>query len=114
MSVKPDVSITVVDHEIVSGSLFSIGGSNIAIYHVKTMPFNWIVKRKYTDFVWLRSLLIKMYPGIPVPSLPGKSMKSIDEKLVSRRKGYFEAFLHEILTFPELKTSKYITDFLSI
>ena len=114
ISVKPEVSVTIVEHEVASGSLFSLGGSTIAVYHVKTLPFNWIVKRKYTDFVWLRTLLIKMYPGIPIPPLPGKTMKSLDEKLVSRRKGYFESFLAEVMSFPDLKASKYLTDFLSI
>lgn len=56
-----------------------------------------MVKRKYNDFIWLRNILIKMYPGIAVPPLPGKTMKSLDEKLVQRRKGYFESFLYEIL-----------------
>ncbi|EAS01365.2 PX-SNX-like domain protein (macronuclear) [Tetrahymena thermophila SB210] len=114
VGVKPEVVVSIVEHEIVQGSLFSIGGSNLAIYHVKTMPFNWTVKRKQNDFIWLRNILIKMYPGIPIPPLPGKTMKSLDDKLVQRRKGYFESFLYEILSQPDLKSSKFITDFLSI
>ena len=31
---------------------------------------NWEVKRKFTDFVWLRSVLNKIYPGVVIPSLP--------------------------------------------
>jgi len=114
LSVKPEVSVIIVDHEVASGSLFNLVGSSIAIYHVKTHPFNWVVKRRYTDFIWLRTLLIKMYPGIPIPPLPEKTIKSLDEKLIQRRKGYFESFLTEILSFPDLKSSKYLTDFLSI
>jgi hypothetical protein len=53
------------------------------------MPFNWNVKRHNSDFFWLRNILIKMYPGIPLPPLPEKTIKTMNEKLASRRKMYF-------------------------
>jgi hypothetical protein len=56
-----------------------------------------------------------MYPGVPLPSLPEKTiMKTMNEKLANRKKIYFQFFLEEIINNEELKGSKYLTDFLSI
>ena len=54
------------------------------------MPFNWNVKRHNSDFLWLRNILAKMYPGIALPPLPEKNIiKTMNEKLGERKKMYF-------------------------
>jgi len=32
-------------------------------YLVNTRPFNYTVKRRYSDFEWLKSTLSRLYPG---------------------------------------------------
>lgn len=107
------MTISIKDHKSVNGSLFSIGSSSMVLYSVCTLPFNWTVQRKFSDFLWLRNLLNKLFPGISIPPLP-KAVKASDDKLIERRKGYFESFLIELLSHPDIKSSKYMTDFLSI
>jgi len=33
-------------------------------YTVKTSPFEWVVKRRFNDFFWLRETLHKLHPGV--------------------------------------------------
>lgn len=40
------------------------------VYTVTTQPGNYIVKRRYNDFVWLRDILLASYPGLFIPALP--------------------------------------------
>lgn len=37
--------------EVVSGGLFS---SSFVVYNIETIPLGWTVKRRYSDFLWLR------------------------------------------------------------
>jgi len=53
-----------------------------------------------------------MFPTISIPPLPKNT--SLSEKLIQRRKAYFESFLNELLSHPDIKSSKPITDFLSV
>ena len=47
VGVSNEVNVVINDHSVLTGSLFSRGGSHIIMYAVNTQPFNWIVKRKY-------------------------------------------------------------------
>jgi len=48
VGVRGDVNVVINDHTVLTGSLFSVGSSSsIVMYAVNTLPFNWIVKRKY-------------------------------------------------------------------
>jgi hypothetical protein len=57
-------------------------------YEILTKPFNYKVQRRYNDFIWLRTILQKEYPGFYIPPLPEKGVKrSFDEAyLVERMK----------------------------
>ena len=50
--------------------------SNYVEYEVETSPLNWLVKRRYSDFEWLRQVLTKFCPGIVIPPLPNKKIGS--------------------------------------
>ena len=45
--------------ELVKGGLLS---SSYITYRVITKPYNWTVKRRFSDFFWLRNTLAKLYP----------------------------------------------------
>ncbi|EGR34872.1 hypothetical protein IMG5_001010 [Ichthyophthirius multifiliis] len=107
-----DIRIQIIDHEIIQGSI--LRGGAYAIYHIKTYPLNWNVKRTYNDFIWLQNILIKIYPGISVPQLPETVIQFMDDKLANKRKAYYERFLQEITNQPQLKNSKYFCEFLQI
>lgn len=57
--------INLISPEHVKGGVFS---SAYIQYTVKTAPFGWHVKRRFTDFFWLRDTLKKLHPGVFVRS----------------------------------------------
>ena len=50
--------------------------SNYVNYEVETAVMEWLVGRRYSDFEWLRTVLIKFNPGQVVPPLPNKKIGS--------------------------------------
>ena len=50
--------------------------SNYVEYEVETKQMNWIVKRRYSDFEWLRQVLGRFNPGHMIPPLPSKKIGS--------------------------------------
>mmetsp|Transcript_18401 Transcript_18401/g.33112 ORF Transcript_18401/g.33112 Transcript_18401/m.33112 type:complete len:101 (-) Transcript_18401:1625-1927(-) len=61
-----DLSCRVTEFEITKSKLF---GKQHVNYFITTLPFNWHVKRSYSDFLWLRGVLAKLYPGYAVMSI---------------------------------------------
>lgn len=57
------LKITISSPEKVEGGLFS---SAYVTYLVTTHPLNYVVRRRYSDFEWLRKILYTLYPGVPV------------------------------------------------
>ena len=64
-----NVKARIVGNEKVNGGMFAVSYVN---YALDTMPTGWSVKRRYSDFVWLRSRLLTLHPGYFVPPLPEK------------------------------------------
>ena len=52
------------------GGFFGIGATSFLEFEVKTLETGWVVGRRYSDFVWLRAFLRKMYPTHIVPPIP--------------------------------------------
>jgi len=69
LAAHKNVKTRIADHEKVNGGMFSVSYVN---YTLETMPTGWSVKRRYSDFVWLRSRLLTLHPGYFVPPLPEK------------------------------------------
>lgn len=57
-NILPHVEVT--DPQVVSASIFSKSYAN---YLVLTSPFGWAVRRRYSDFEWLRKVLCEHFPG---------------------------------------------------
>ena len=107
-----NLEVTIYDHEVVKTSIFS---SSYALYSIKTWPFKWEVKRRYSDFLWLSKILNKHYPGYILPAFPEKTaMVSVDEDTIKKRKTFFEHFLNIIMKSPELVNSPFLLDFLKV
>ena len=70
-------------------------GQTYTVYDIITLPFNWKVQRRYSDFDNLRKLLIKFYPGFNIPPLPNKKMgnKRFDKKFIKKRMKFLELFI---------------------
>ena len=80
-----------------SGGIFK---SQYVLYEIETSE-GWIVKRRFTDFLWLHRNLKKVYPGLPVPPIPTKTtMRSFNENHLYERMNIFEKFLNTLTYMP--------------
>lgn len=72
--------------------------------------------RRYSDFVWLQEVLIKIYPFRMVPELPPKKIGSqiSDAAFMERRKRGLTRFLNFVMKHPVLKNDKIVLTFLTV
>ena len=113
-----NIQITVGSFEKVEGNFFS---KSYVSYLVTTAPFNWNVRRRFSDFEWLRQTLVTNFNYCLIPSIPKKTKnisKMVGEKsdndFLSKRSRNFEKFLNCIIIDPILKNTQIIYDFLSM
>ena len=69
-----DLTIEVVvsnPKQITNNSFFS---KNYVLYDISTPKLNWVVNRRYSDFIWLRDCLKYLFPGDILPILPKKKI----------------------------------------
>ena len=86
-------------------------------YLITTTPLNLQVRRRYTDFEWLRSTLLKYYYMNIIPSLKYKNKYFRDEFAESftiKRSRKLEKFMNYLLMDPIIKNSQLLYDFISI
>ena len=90
-------------------------GQNYVLYEMTTDPFGWTVTRRYSDFDWLRRLLIKLYPGFNVPPLPNKKMgtRRFDLDFVMKQMKFLELFMNNVCENEAFKASELLVAFLS-
>ena len=64
------------------------------------------VRRRYTDFRWLRETLVKLFPGYFVPPIPGKKgLGKFDDYFLEERQGELERFLSRLVSDSILSVS---------
>jgi hypothetical protein len=72
---NPAKVVEVVMNEFMTKSegLFSSG---YGAFKIETRPMQWTVWRRFSDFLWLKSILQKAYPYRLLPPIPKKKMYS--------------------------------------
>lgn len=70
--------------------------------------------RRYSDFVWLRSYLLKVYPTQIIPPIPNKKASKRTQRHVEKRMRILEYFLNDIVNIPELLNNRYVEGFLRL
>ena len=56
---------------VVEGGFFSRG---YVTYSINTIPFDLKVRKRYSDFLWLRDILCIIYPNMVIPPMPKKKL----------------------------------------
>ena len=79
---------------------------------VKTDAFGWEVERRYSDFGWLREILVKEYPLCIIPQMAPKGENN-DEISMDNRRSLLQQFLDHICSHSELRSSIVLKAFLS-
>ena len=94
LSSADSLSFIVSDPELVEGGFFS---SNYYLYPVKISPIDWEIKRRFSEFVWLREMLYLTLPGIYIPPIPPhKSRSNTEEELLYKRKKILLNFMESM------------------
>ena len=99
--------------EKVEGGFFS---KSYVTYLVTTMPLNIKVRRRYSDFDWLRQIMINLYVGNVIPTTPRKNKLGSDkfgDAFLQKRMRTLEKFLNYLLMNPIIKYSQLFYDFIS-
>ena len=83
-------------------------------YEIVTSPLNYIVRRRFSDFDWLRNILQKFYPRIFLPPLPNKKMgnRRFENDFIQKRMEKLQIFINHIIKREELKSSEALVSFL--
>ena len=66
------------------------------------------IKRRYTDFEWLRKTLYKLFPGNYIPPLPSKTLNINKPEKVEKYQKYIQYFIDGILEDKLFKNSSII------
>ena len=81
---KKDLEIRVSRFEKKEGGIFE---QSYVTYIVETPVLGKIVERRYTDFLWLKTVLERMHPGLPVPPIAKKGQyRRYDDKHLNKRR----------------------------
>jgi hypothetical protein len=98
--------------KIINDSYFK---PSYVIYDIITEEFNWIVQRRYSDFIWLRDTLNAIFPMEVLPYLPKKKMtnKRFEKNFIEKRQKGLQKFLNDILKNAKFKSTEILSSFLS-
>ena len=86
-------------------------------YLISTLPVSYKVRRRYSDFTWLRNALLNHFPANLIPPIPKRNRFGADpfsEQFVSKRSRGLEKFLNYLSKDPIIKRSQLYFDFLYI
>ena len=108
-----NIKIEISSPQKIEGGIFS---KSYVTFLVSTNPLKLQVRRKYSDFEWLRSLLISLYPTSVIPFLPKKSSFSdrFNEIFLNKRMRFLDKFMTFLITDPLIRNSKLLYEFLCV
>ena len=107
-----DLDIKISFPEKVDGGLFS---KSYVTYLMQTTPLGFKIRKRYSDFEWLRNVLSTVYINCVIPPFCKKNYSDrFSEVLIAKRTRSIEKFMKGILIHPLLKNSDIFGNFISI
>ena len=84
-------------------------------YEVTTDKLQWNVRRRFSDFEWLRKILVKLFPRNLIPPIPGKKVgpRRFEQDFIEKRMMFLQKFIDNVMTNESFKTSEALISFLS-
>ena len=85
------------------------------VYCLNVIPFNSNIKRRYSDFEWLRNIMSDLYPNTVIPPLPKNNIfDQFKDDFIANRLKKIKRFINGMVIHPILKNSQIFYDFLTI
>ena len=111
-----DKKVNIIIRNPIAKQSTNILKSGYIIYEVYTEEANWLVQRRYSDFDWLRNILIKFYPFKLVAPIPGKKIgtRRFDIDFIEKRMNFLQKFINTIIQDENFKACEPIISFLSM
>ena len=114
LSKYENIKIEIALGEKKPGTFFS---KSYQTYAITVPTMNLKVSRRYSDFEWLRQILVNMFSSSVIPPIPKKNKIGGDrfnEGFLEKRTRTLEKFLNLLLEDPNIKASQIFYDFISI
>ena len=107
------IEVLIQNPKLVETSFIS---SNYINYEVSTPSMNWVVYRRYSDFLWLRGILVKFFAGHVVPPIPNKKsgQRRFEKDFIEKRMKFLQKFMSAVLENEIYKASEPLIAFLSM
>lgn len=106
------LNVVLSDPKTVNPGIFH---SSFISYKITSLPHEWVVERRYSDFAWLREVLLQEYSLACIPPIAQKTMsRQFEPAFVNKRMAFLQNFLNFIINHPELKSSPALFAFLKI
>jgi len=87
----PNIKLNISSPEKQAGGFFS---SDYITYLITTEPHNFKVRRRYSDFEWLRNILLEFFPGFMIPPIPSKNYgERLHDDFIHKRMRYLEVII---------------------
>ena len=111
-----DKKVNIIIRNPIAKQSTNILKSGYIIYEVYTEETNWSVQRRYSDFDWLRNILIKFYPFKLVAPIPGKKIgtRRFDVDFIEKRMDFLQKFIDTIIQDENFKACEPMIAFLSM
>lgn len=111
LSQSKDVEISISFPEKIEGGLFT---KSYVTYLMQTKPFGYKIRKRYSDFEWLRNVICTVYVNCVIPPLCKKNYADrFSEVLISKRTRSIEKFMNGVLNHPLIRSSDIFYSFIS-
>lgn len=111
LSLTKDVDIKLSFPQKMDGGLFS---KSYVTYLIQTTPMDFKLRKRYSDFEWLKHILSIIYVNCVIPPLCKKNYTDrFSEVLIAKRTRSIEKFMKGILLHPLMKNDEVFYNFIS-
>jgi len=84
------------------------------MYRIETMPNGFSVRRRFSDFVWLRQYFEREFPAVYIPPMAKKKSSSIAPQFLRKRMQTLQQFVSSVTKVEILRKSVGFLSFVKI
>ena len=114
ISTKNNIEIVISEPKVIEGGFFT---KSYVTYLIRTFPLKFEVRRRFSDFEWLRNILMTQYINCIIPPVYKKNYylgNNYKDSVTNKRIRILEKFMMELITHPLLRNNQILYDFISV